>query len=816
MATKRTAFSTVGDIESASGGADDHGITVDEKHPASADVKSEKAGHDFALSTGADLPSYEADARKRLGETLSDDVGTGVVATAEDLVTRVIDLEDDPTQNPWTFRVFFLGIGLSTFGAVLQEIFYFKPQTIYVSVIFLTVLAYILGEAMSYAIPRKGAIGRFLNPFPFHMKEHASITLMASAASQSALATEALAAQELFYGGYPNKAAGIFIVITSQLIGFGLAGLLREVLVYPTHMLWPMNLPITSLLESLHGDKTIAKQRLKLFYIIFFFFLVWEIFPEYIFTVLEGVSIFCLAKQDSLVFTNLFGGASGNEGMGLLALSFDWNYIAPFGSPLWLPLQTLVNEYIGYMGCIVFFMGLYYSNTYRSQDFPFLAQALFNSSSNGTVYQVYDQTTILNDKFEIDPALVAQQGTPWLTGSYLGYLITSNMGFTATFVHMLLWNFDDIKSGWSWAKPANLKKLLRADTWKFWVPKETPEERFDRKANDPKLDPHYKLMLSNLYQEVPLWWWGAVLVICWAVGLGCLYALKSTLPWWGFLVSTIMLTVFLLFFGAQYGITGFQYNIQPICQTLAGYMFPGRPLANMYFTCFTYNSMQQAQLLARDLKLAQYVHLPPRHTFTIQVIGCVVGAILNWVMMLTIVQNQAPILTGIVGSNIWSGQNVQQFNTLAISWSMASDMYSIGAKYEWVTIAYLLGFLAPFPLWIANKIYPHKAFRYLNTSIILWQMGYLFVGINAAITMFFGLGFIAQWYLRRKYPSFFVKYNYITSAALDGGTQVMVFILTFAVFGGSGTTRPFPIWAGNPDSSLHNLDYCMVNTAETV
>jgi hypothetical protein len=58
-------------------------------------------------------------------------------------------------------------------------------------------------------------------------------------------------------------------------------------------------------------------------------------------------------------------------------------------------------------------------------------------------------------------------------------------------------------------------------------------------------------------------------------------------------------------------------------------------ISDMYFTCFTYNSMQQAQLLARDLKLAQYVHLPPRHTFTIQVIGCIVGAILNWVMMIS-------------------------------------------------------------------------------------------------------------------------------------------------------------------------------------
>jgi hypothetical protein len=38
---------------------------------------------------------------------------------------------------------------------------------------------------------------------------------------------------------------------------------------------------------------------------------------------LIGVSVFCLAKQDSLVFTNLFGGAQGNEGLGFLSISFD-------------------------------------------------------------------------------------------------------------------------------------------------------------------------------------------------------------------------------------------------------------------------------------------------------------------------------------------------------------------------------------------------------------------------------------------------------------------------------------------------------------
>lgn len=230
----------------------------------------------------------------------------------------------------------------------------------------------------------------------------------------------------------------------------------------------------------------------------------------------------------------------------------------------------------------------------------------------------------------------------------------------------------------------------------------------------------------------------------------------------------------------------------------------------MYFTVFSYNAMQQAQLLARDLKLGQYVHLSPRATFTAQMTGSVVGALFNYIMMLSIVRNQAPVLTSIEGTNIWSGQNIQQLNTLAIAWSMAGDLFGVGARYQWVTLAFLVGFLAPLPFWVAYRFYPHPVFKYLNTSIILWTMGYLFVGTNASITSYFAIGFFAQGWLRRKRPAWFVRYNYLVSAALDGGTQVLVFILTFAVFGGSGTARPFPYWAGNPDpASGVQLDYCM-------
>jgi len=72
------------------------------------------------------------------------------------------------------------------------------------------------GEAMSLLIPRWGRVGRFLNPGPFNMKEHAAIVIMASSASVSATSTLVIAAQKLYYGGYPNAGGAVFITMSTQ------------------------------------------------------------------------------------------------------------------------------------------------------------------------------------------------------------------------------------------------------------------------------------------------------------------------------------------------------------------------------------------------------------------------------------------------------------------------------------------------------------------------------------------------------------------------------------------------------------------------
>lgn len=97
------------------------------------------------------------------------------------------------------------------------------------------------------------------------------------------------------------------------------------------------------------------QKRLRFFWIVFIAIFCWEWFPEYIAPTLTGVSIFCLTNRNSpwvtrtflQIFirsiisepgltssTGIFGGSNGNEGLGMFALSFDWNYVGSGGGSL--------------------------------------------------------------------------------------------------------------------------------------------------------------------------------------------------------------------------------------------------------------------------------------------------------------------------------------------------------------------------------------------------------------------------------------------------------------------------------------------------
>ena len=110
---------------------------------------------------------------------------------------------------------------------------------------------------------------------------------------------------------------------------------------------------------------------------------------------------------------------------------------------------------------------------------------------------MYNQTLILNSNYEVDPTLLAEQGLPYYAGTWVVYLLTTNVSLGATFTHLLLWNRDDLRLAWCWMAPSNLRKWWQGLSWqnfnwKFWQDDGVREQP----NGDEDIDPHYAQMLK--------------------------------------------------------------------------------------------------------------------------------------------------------------------------------------------------------------------------------------------------------------------------------------------------------------------------------
>jgi len=76
--------------------------------------------------------------------------------------------------------------------------------------------------------------------------------------------------------------------------------------------------------------------------------------------------------------------------------------------------------------------------------------------------------------------------------------------------------------------------------------------------------------------------------------------------------------------------TGFNISIKYAIQLIAAFIHPGKPVAVMYASLYGSSSCFQTLYMVQDLKLGQYVKLPPRATFTFQMLGSLIGSIFNY------------------------------------------------------------------------------------------------------------------------------------------------------------------------------------------
>lgn len=92
---------------------------------------------------------------------------------------------------------------------------------------------------------KKGGLKRVrlrLNPGPFNVKEHTIVVVMASVSFSVAYATDIILAQKVFYNQDFGFVWQLLLVVSTQSLGYGIAGMMRRFLgESPSlleHLLW--------------------------------------------------------------------------------------------------------------------------------------------------------------------------------------------------------------------------------------------------------------------------------------------------------------------------------------------------------------------------------------------------------------------------------------------------------------------------------------------------------------------------------------------------------------------------------------------------
>jgi len=143
---------------------------------------------------------------------------------------------DDPEIPVSTLRVWVLGLIFAILISGLNQFFFFRFPSVSISALATQLLSFPVGRLWARVMPNKTLFGLQINPGPFNVKEHVLLTIMATVGGGSAYATDIIAVQRVYYNQTYNFSYQWFVVMSTQLIGFSIGGILRRFLVQPPSM----------------------------------------------------------------------------------------------------------------------------------------------------------------------------------------------------------------------------------------------------------------------------------------------------------------------------------------------------------------------------------------------------------------------------------------------------------------------------------------------------------------------------------------------------------------------------------------------------
>lgn len=666
---------------------------------------------------------------------------------------------DDPSMPSITLRSVLLGLGLSAFASAVNTFLSQRNPPIQIVAIVIQILAHPLGKILANILPIRSFQARLpslckgrgvkrpnksyvwsFNPGPWNIKEHTVVLVAATTGLNPSYSLSILLAQDLarFWDDRRSFLYGFLSVCAPQLIGLALAGSVREVLVDSASMIWPQNLAVSTVLNTLHADEDSWTRRgerrisrLRFFILASAIAFVIYFFPGYLFTALSIFNWVCWIWPANVPVNVIFGAASG---LGASVLTFDWTQIVYLGSPLITPWWAQANLFGGFVvGIWLAAPILYFTNVLYTAYLPIISGNSFDRF--GQRYNVSivspDHNTLRADAYAAYSQVYISAG---LIVAYFGgfALITAAVVHTTLYHGRFVWD-------------------------KLHARKTMPD------------DVHARLM--RRYPVVPIWWYVVVLIAGLVMSVLLTTAYNTGLPVWALGLAILIPLVYMLPFGFIFAMSGLPAGVNLVSELLASWLLPGKPLPVMMFKTVSQQTTTFGLLFAQDQKLAHYMKVAPREIFFVQVFSILVNSTMQ-ILAKDYLRDHIQDLCDPNQPQRFTCPTVNIFYTASIIWGAIGVERSFGPKspYHWLFYGLVVGAVLPLLTWYLSRKLKWAAMRYISVPIVFVGMSLAPPASGINFTSAIVVGYFFQYWMRKHRLAWWSRYNFVLAGALDFGT----------------------------------------------
>ncbi|KAK0382933.1 hypothetical protein NLU13_8849 [Sarocladium strictum] len=718
-------------------------------------------------------------------------------------VRAVVQNKDNPTSPCSTIRSWAIGLIFSLLLAFINQLFDIRQPAIRVMANVAQLLAYPLGKACDTWLPDWGftlfGIRHSLNPGPFTRKEHMLVTIMANVAYNTPYTNYIIWVQYLpQYFNQPyaaHFAYQVLIALSTNFIGYGLAGLCRRFLVYPSYCVWPASLVTIALNAAFHtegnnpvegpGRRIWRISRINFFYLMFGAMFIWFWFPNYIFTALSHFSWMSWIAPMNRNLNTITG---FNNGLGINPFpTLDWNILLwDSADPLMVPFFSTFNRFLGAFASFWVVLGIWYSNAYDTGYLPINTNRIFDHFGN-----LYNVTLAVDERGLFDIDKYEAYSPPFLgAGNVVIYLFFFAI-YTSTLTYAALYHRREIIMGF--------RGLINS------FRKKTSFEE------EHTLDVHNRLMKA--YVDAPDWWYLACLGCAIGLGVAAVAGWDTHTSVGVVFYGIALCIVFVIPVGIIKAMTGIEVTLNVLAEFIGGSFADGNALAMNYFKSFGYVTCAHAVWFSNDLKLAHYVKIPPRQTFVAQAVAIFVGTMVC-VGTLNFQMNHIDNVCTPDAQFKLTCPGVNTFFTASVLWGTVgpSRIWGHHGLYSETLIGFPLGVLIVVFFWFLNKKFPNWMWIRQIHPVAIMYGGVVWAPYNMSyVWPSVPIAYISWIYLKSRYVGLWSKYNFVLSAAWSCGIAIAGIIIFFSL---QFTEVEFEWWGNDVSNQGCEDDACPLKTLQ--